>query len=166
MLFSCSVVFGILWPHGLQHTKLPCPSLSPRDFSNWCTLSQWCYPTISSSVSPFSTCPHSSPTSGSFPVSQLFISGGQRIRALVLASVFTMSIQDWFYLGLTDLVSCCSKDSQESSPAWQSLSNNFLVLSLLYSPIFTSVHDYWKNYSFEYWTSVGKVMSGTSYYAI
>ena len=80
MLFSCSVMSDSLWPYGLQHTRLPCPSLSPRVCSNSCSLSRWCHPTISSSVTHFS-CHQSFPASGSFPVSRLFASGGQSIGA-------------------------------------------------------------------------------------
>ena len=87
-----------LWTHGMQHTRSPCPSPSPRVCSNSCPLSQWCHPTISSSVAPFS-CSQSFPASGSFPVSQLFTSGGQRIG--VSASVLPMNIQDWLLSGLT-----------------------------------------------------------------
>ena len=99
MLFSCWVVSNSLWPHELQHTKLPCPSLTPRVCSNSCPLTQWCHPTISSSVTPFSSCPQSSPASGSFPVCQFFTLGGQSIAAS--ASVLPMNIQDWFHLWLT-----------------------------------------------------------------
>ena len=77
--FSCSVVSDSLRPHGLQHARPPCPSPTPRDHPNQCPLSRWCHPTISSSVIPFSSCPQSFPASGSFPVSQLFASGGQSI---------------------------------------------------------------------------------------
>ena len=72
--FSHSLLSASLWPHGLQHAGLPCPSLSPRACSNSCSLSLWCHPTISSSVTPFSSCPQSFPASGSFPVSWLFAS--------------------------------------------------------------------------------------------
>ena len=87
--------------------KPPCPSLSPRVCSNSCLLSQWCYLTISSSVIPFSSCPQSISASGSFPVSRLFPSGGQSIRAL--ASVLPINIQGWFPLGLTGWISLQSK---------------------------------------------------------
>ena len=92
-----------LWPRGLQHTRLPCPSSSPRACSNSCPLSQWCHPTSSSSVAHFSSCPQSFPTSRSFPMS----SDGQSIGAS--ASVLPMNIQDWFPLGLTVLISLVSK---------------------------------------------------------
>ena len=106
LLFSCLAVSDSLWPHGLQHARNPCPSPSPGDCSNCCPLSWWCHPTISSSVVPFSICLHSFPASGSFPVGWLFTSGGQRIGgALVSASVLPMTIQDWFPLGLTGLIS-------------------------------------------------------------
>ena len=101
MLFSCSVVSDSLWPHGLQHARLPCPSPSPRACSNSCPWSWWCHPTISSSAAPFSSCLQSFPASGAFLMSQLFVSGGQSIGAS--ASVLPMNIQDWFPLGLTVL---------------------------------------------------------------
>ena len=119
--FSCPTARGILVPlsqsamsdslrpHGLQHTRLPCPSLSLRVCSDLCPLSQWCCLTISSSDTPFSFCPQSFPTSGYFPKSQLFISGGQSIRASVSTSVLPMNIQDGFPLGLTGLISLLSK---------------------------------------------------------
>ena len=84
LLFSCSVVSDSLWPHGLQHAKVPCPSPSPRTFSNSCPLSQWYHPTISCSVIPFSSCLQSLPASGAFPMSQLFASCGQRPKELQL----------------------------------------------------------------------------------
>ena len=108
MLFSHSVVSDSLQPHGLQYARLPCPSPTPGTCSNSCPLSQWCHPTISSSVFPFS-CLQSSPALGSFPVSQLFKSGGQSIGASGSASVLPMNIQDWFSLGLTSLISLQSK---------------------------------------------------------
>ena len=80
-----------LWPHGLQHTKLPCPSLSPRVCSKSRPLSWWCCPTISSSVAPFSSCPQSFPASGSLPMSHFFASGGRSIRASVSASVLPVN---------------------------------------------------------------------------
>ena len=93
-----------LWPCGLQHVRLPCPSQSSGICSNSCPLSQWYYLTISFSVAPFSFCLQSFPASGSFPVSWLFISGGQTTGALASASVFPMNIQGWFPLGLTGLI--------------------------------------------------------------
>ena len=102
LLFSCSVVSDSLRPHGLQHARLPCPSLSPGVCSNSCPLSQWRHPTISFSVIPFSPHLQSFPASGSFPMSQLFGSCGQSIGASASASVLPMIIQDWFPLGWTD----------------------------------------------------------------
>ena len=96
-----------LQPHELQHARLPCPSLSFGICSNSCPLSQWCHPNISSSVTPFSSCPQSFPGSGSFAMSRLFTSGGQSIG--VSPSVLPMNIQGWFSLGLTGLVSLLSK---------------------------------------------------------
>ena len=97
-----------LQPHGLQHTRPLCPPLSPRIYSDSCPLNQWCHPTISSSVIPFS-CLQSFPASGSFPMSQFFASGGQGIGASASASVLSMNIQGWFPLGLTGLISFQSK---------------------------------------------------------
>ena len=98
-----------LWPHGLQHTRLPCPSPTPGACSNSCPSSRWCRPTILSSVIPFSSCPQSFPASGSFPTSLFFASGGQSIGASALASVLPMNTQDLFPLGLTGWVSLQSK---------------------------------------------------------
>ena len=133
-----------LQPHEMQHARLPCPSLSPRVCSNSCPLSQWHHPTISSSVTSFSSsCLQSFPASGSFPMNGLFTSG-QSTGASASASVLPMNIQDWFPLGLTDLISCSLRDSQESSTTPQFKSINSLVFSFLYSPTLTSIHDYWK----------------------
>ena len=104
--FSCSVVSDSWRPRGLQHARLPCPSPTPRACSNSCPSSRWCHPTISSSVVPFS-CLQSFPASGSFPMSQFFASCGQSIG--VSASVLPMTIQDWFLLALTSLISLQSK---------------------------------------------------------
>ena len=105
LLFSLSVMSDSLWPHGLQHPRLPCPSLSPRAFSNSCPLSWWCHPTILSSVVPFSSCLQSFPASESFPVNWFFISGGQSIEA----SVLPMNIQMWSPLEWTRLIPLQSK---------------------------------------------------------
>ena len=106
--FSHSVVSDPLWPHGLQHTRLPCPSPAPGVYSNSCPLSRWCHPNISSSVIPFSSCLQSFPASGSFLMSQLFASGGQSIGVSASASVLPMKIQDWFPLGWTGCISLLS----------------------------------------------------------
>ena len=99
-------------------------------------------------VTPFSSCcSQSFPASGSFPMSQLFTSDDQSIRASASPSVLLVNLQSWFPLGLTGLISLQATDSQESSPAPQFKSISSLVLSLLYAPTVTSVHDYWKNYS-------------------
>ena len=136
---------------GLQHARLPCPSLSPGVCSNSSALSLWCYLTISVLCHPLLFFTLSFPTSGSFPMSQLFTTGGQSIDASTLASVLPMNIQHWSSLGLTGLISLQSKGlSQESSPAPQFKSINPSALSLFYGPILTSIHDYWKNHSFDY----------------
>ena len=106
--FSCSVVSDSLRPHGLHHTRLPCPSPTPRACSNSCPLSQWCHPTILFFVVPFS-CLQSFPVSGSFQMSQFFTSGGQNIGASASASVLPMNIQEWFPLGWTVWISLKSK---------------------------------------------------------
>jgi len=99
--FSRSVVSKCLRSHGLQYTRPPCPATTPRAYSNSCRSCQWCLPTISSSVIPFSSCLQSFPVSGSFPISQFFPSGGQSIGVSASASVFPKNIQDYFLLGLT-----------------------------------------------------------------
>ena len=107
--FSWSVMSNSLRPHGLQHARPPYPSPAPGAYSNSCPLSQWCHPTISSFVVPFSSCLQSFPASGSFQMSQFFASGGQSIGLSALASVLPMNIQDWFPLGWTDWISLRSK---------------------------------------------------------
>ena len=91
--FSCSVMSDSLRPHGLQHARPPCPSPTPGVYPNSCPLSQWCHPTISSSVVPFSSCPQSFPASGSFPMSQPFASGGQSIGVSASTSVLPMTLR-------------------------------------------------------------------------
>ena len=147
--FNRSVVSDSLRLHELQHARPPCPSPTPRVYPNSCPLSRWCHPTISSSVIPFSSCPQSSPASGSFQMGQLFASGGQSIGVSASTSVLPMNIQDWFPLRLTGLISLQSKDSQETSPTPQFKSINPSVLGFLYSPTLTSIHDYWKSHSFD-----------------
>ena len=97
-----------LEPHGLQHTRPPCPSATPGVYSNSCPLSRWCHPTISSSAVPFS-CLQSFPASGSFQMNQLFASGGQSIGVSASSSVLPMNIQHWFPLGWTGWISLLSK---------------------------------------------------------
>ena len=98
-----------LWLHGLQHTRLPCPSPTSGVYSNSCPLSPWCHPTILSSVVPFSSYLQSFPASGSFQMSQLFASGGQNVWGSASASLLPMNIQDWFPLGWTGWISLQSK---------------------------------------------------------
>ena len=148
--FSRSVVSDSLWPHGLQHVRPPCPSPTPRVYSYSCPLSQWWHPTISSSVVPFSSCPQSSPASGSFQMSQPFAWGGQNIGVSASTSVLPMNIQDWFALGWTGWISLQSKGLSRISPTPQFKRINSSALSLLYGSTLTFVHDYWKNHSFDY----------------
>ena len=149
-LSSHSVVSDSLWPHGLQHSRLSCPSPSPRTCSNLCPLRQWCHPTISSSVITFSSHPHSFPASGSFPMSQLFTSGGWSIGASASASVLPMNIRDWFHLGWTGLISLQSRGLSRVFPNTTLQKHQLFSAQLLYSPTLTSIHDCWKNHSFDY----------------
>ena len=107
--FSHSFVSNSLWPHGPQNTRPPCLSSIPGVYPNSCPLSWWCHPTISTSVIPFSSCLQSFPASGSFPMSQLFVSGGQSIGVSVSTSVLPMNTQDWSPLGWTGWISLQSK---------------------------------------------------------
>ena len=151
--FSRSVVSISLRPHGLQHARPPCPSPTPRAYSNSCPLSRWCHPMSSSSVTPFSSHLQSFPASGAFPRSHFFTSGGQSIGVSASAPVLPMNTQDWFPLGWTGWISLQSKGLwetlEESSPTPQFKSINSLVLSFIYSPTLTSIYDYWKNHSFD-----------------
>ena len=108
-----------LQPHGLQHSRPPCPSPTPGVPPNPCPSSWWCHPAISSSVIPFSSCPQSLPASRSFPLSQLFAWGGQSTGVSASASVLPTNIQDWFPLEWTGLISLLSKGLSKSSPAPQ-----------------------------------------------
>ena len=107
--FSHSVVSNSLQPHGLQHNRPPCPSPTSVVYSNSCPLNQWCHPTISSSVVPFSSCPQSFPASGSFPMSQLFAWGGRSTGVSASTSVLPMNTQDLSPLGWTGWISLQSK---------------------------------------------------------
>ena len=107
--FSHSVMSNSLQPHGLQLVRPPCPSPTPRVYPNSCPLSQWCHPTITSSVIPFSACPQSLPASGSFQMNQFFASGGQRIGVSASTSVLPMNTQNWSPLGKTGWISLKSK---------------------------------------------------------
>ena len=156
LLFSRSVVFHSLWPHGLHHSRLPCPLPSARACSNSSPLSQWCPPTISSSVVPFSSCLRSVPASGSFQMSQLFTSDGQRIGASASTTIPLMNIQDWFPLILTGLISLQSKlksllqyHSSETSVLWHS---TFFMVQLSH-PYMTNG----KTIVLTRWTFVGNV---------
>ena len=150
MLFSCSVVSNSLGPHGLQHARLFCPSLSPGVCSNSCPLNRWCHPIISSPVVPFSSCPQSFPASGSFPMSRLFASGGQSIGASALASVLPMSIQGRFPLGLIGLIFWQSKGLWSVFSSTTVRKHQFFGIQ---PSLWSNSHiclDYWKNYSFDY----------------
>ena len=118
-----------------------------QSYANSCPLSRWCHSTISSSVVPFSSCPQSFPASGSFQMSQLFASGGQRIGVSDSTSDPPKNTQDWSPSEWTG--PCSPRDSQESSPTPQFKSINSSAFSLLHSPTLTSIHDHWKNHSLD-----------------
>ena len=151
LLFSHSVVSDSLWPQRLQHARLPYPSSSPGARSNSCRLSWLCHPAISSSVIPFSSWLQSFSASGSFLMSWLFTSEyWPSIGVSTSASVLPMNIHGWFLLWLTSLISLQSKGLSKVPPTPQFKRINSSVLSFLYGPTLTSIHDYWKNHSFDY----------------
>ena len=149
LLFSWSDLSNSLQPPGLQHARLPCPSLCPGVCSNSCPLSQWCHPTVSCSAASFSSCPQSLSASGSLPMSWLFSSGGQNSGTSASASVFPMNIKGWFPLGLTALISLLFKGLSRvlsSTTVWKH--QFFCAPPSLWSNSHT-IHDYWKNHSFD-----------------
>ena len=147
--FGRSVTSNSLQPHGLQHARPPCPSPTLGVYPNSCPLSQWCHPTISSSVVSFSSRPQFFPASGSFQMSQLFTSGGQSTGVSASASVLPMNTQDWSPLDGLDGSPWSPRDAQESSPTPKFKSINSSALSFLYSPTLTSIHDHRKNHSLD-----------------
>ena len=165
LLFSHSVVSDSLWHLGLQHTRLPCPSPTPGASSNSGPSSWWCHPTISSSVIPFSSCLQSFPASGSFLMSQLFISESQSTGASASASVLPVNIQDWSPLGWTGWISLQSKGLKSllqyhSSKASILQCSAFFIVQLSHPHMTTG-----KTIALTRWT-VGRVMSLLFNYAI
>ena len=160
---SVAVMSDSLRPLESQHAKPPCPSPTPRVYSNSCPSSQWCHPAISSSVIPFS-CPQSVPASGSFPTSQLFASGGQSIGVSASASVLPVNTQDWFPLGWTGWISLQSKDGLAGSLK-SLLQHHSSKASIFWHSAFFTVqlsHPYMTNgktIALTRWTFIGKVMS-------
>ena len=155
--FSCSVKSDSLQPHGQQHTRLPCPSPTPRTGSNSCPWSWWCHPTISSSVAPFS-CLQSFPLLGSFPISQFFASGGQSIGASTSASALPVNIQDWFPSGWTGWISLLSKGLSRVFSNTTVQKHKFFNTQL---SLWSNSHPYittGKTTALTRWTFVGKVM--------
>ena len=153
-------MYNSLWPHGLQHTRLLCPSLSPWVCSNSCPLGRQCHPTISSSVIPFSSCPQSFPASESFPMSQLFTSCGQRIGASASALVLPMNIQGWFPLWLTGLISLLSKWLSRVFSSTTIRKHQFFgTLPFLLSNSHICTWLLKKNIALTIWTCVSQVMS-------
>ena len=137
-------------PHGLQHTRFLCPPLSPRVCSNSCPLSWGCYLTISSSAAAFSFCLQPFPASGSFPMSQLFQSGGQSIGASAMASALLKYIQGWIPLGLAGLVFLWSKKLLRVFSSTTIRKHQFFSTQPSLSSKSMFVHDYWKKHSFDY----------------
>ena len=149
-----------LWPQGLQHARLPCPSPTHGVYSNSCPSSRWCHPTISYTAVPFSSCLKSFPASGSFPMSQFFTSGSQSIGVSASASVLPMNVQDWFPLGLTGWISLQSKGLSRVFSSTTVQKHQFFgtQLSLWFNSHIQ--YDYWKNHSFDYMgLCISKVMS-------
>ena len=149
-----------LQPCGLQHARPPCPSPTPKVYPNSCPLSQWCHPTISSSVVPFSSCFQSFPTSGSFYMSQFLASGGQGIGVSASTSVLPVSIWDWFPLNALVGSPCSSRDSQKSPPTPYTSKASTLWCSAFF--ILQLSHPYMttgKTIALTRLTFVGKVMS-------
>ena len=148
-----------LWPHGLEHTRSPCPSPTLRACSNSCPSSRWCHPTISSSVVPFSSCLQSFPASGSFPMSQFFTPSGQSIGVSASAPVLPMNIQDWSPLGWTGFITVLSKGL---SIVFSNTTVQKHVLQFSAFFIIQLSHLYMtagKTIALTRWTFVGKVMS-------
>ena len=148
--FSHSVMSDSLWPHGLQYSRFPFPSPSLRAYSNSFQLSRWCHPTMLSSVISFSSCLQSFPASVSFQMSQLFVSGGQSIGTSASASVPPMNIQGWFPLGLTGLTSLLSKGLSRVFSNTTVRKHQFFDTQPSFGPTLISIHDCWKNHSFDY----------------
>ena len=136
-----------LRPYGLQHARLPCPSLSPGVYSDSCPSSRWCHSTISSSVIPFFS-PQSFPAIGNLPVSQLVPSGGQSIGASDSASVLPVNIQGWFPLGWTGLISLLSKGCSRVFSNTIVQKHQFFSAQLSLWSIF-HIHDNWTSHNFD-----------------
>ena len=160
LLHCCSVMFNSLQPHRLQHTRILCPLLSPRVFSDSCPLSQWCYPTISSSAASFSFCLQFFTASVFFPMSWLFTSGGQSIEPSALASVLPVNIQGWFSFRIDwfdllavqgTLKSLLQHHDSKASILWCWA---FYVVQLSHPYVTTR-----KAIALTWWTFVGKMMS-------
>ena len=158
--FSHSVMSNFLQPHGLQHARIPCPSPTPGVYPNSCSLSQWCHPTFSFSVIPFSSCLQSFPAWGSFQMSQFFTSGDQSIGVLASVSVLPLNIQDCITLGRTGWISFAAQGTlksllqQHSSKASILLGSAFFIVLLSYPYMTTG-----KTVALTRWAFVGKVIS-------
>ena len=151
-MFNSVQSFSRVWlcdPMDCSTPKFPCLSLFPAVCSNSCPLSWWCHPIISSSVVPFSSCPQSFPASGSFQTSQLFTSVGQSIGVSASTSVLPVNTQDWSPLEWTGWISLQSKGLSRVFSNTTVQKCQFFCTQLFYSPTLTSIHDSWKNHSFD-----------------
>ena len=146
VLFSHPVMSNSLWAQGLQQARPPCLSLSPKICPSSCPLHQWCQQAISSSDTLFSFCPQSCPATGTFPMSQLCTSGDQNTGISASASVLLMSIQGWFPIRLTGLISLLSKGLSGVFSSTTVRRHQFLVLCLLYRIGITTVRDHWEDH--------------------
>ena len=155
-----------LWPYGLQHARLPCPSPIPGACSNSCPSSWWCHPASSSSVVPLSSCLQSFPALGSFPMSQFFTSDGQSIRVSASASVLPMNIQEWFPLALTGWISLSPRDSQKSLLQHHSSKTSILQHSAFFlvhrTFYFQWLNEFWYIHTKEHYS----VMKGINYWPV
>ena len=157
---SRTVVSNSWRPHELQHSRLPCPSPTPRAYSNSCPSGQWCHPTISSSVIPFFSCPQSFPASGSFQMSQFLASGGQNVGVSASASVLPMNTQDWFFFRMYWLDLLVVQGTLKSLLQHYSSKSSILLHSAFFIVQFS--HPYMttgKTITLTRWTFVDKVMS-------
>ena len=166
--FSCSVVYDSLWPHGLKHARLPCPSPTPGAYSNSCPLTWGCHPTISSSVVPFSLLPQSLPASKSFPMNQLFTWGGQSTGVSALSSVLPKKPQSWSPLEWTVWISLQSKGLSRVFSNTTVQKHQFFGVqpssqSNSHSPTLTSIQGYGKTIALTRRTLVSKVISAFEY---
>ena len=167
LLFSCPVMSESLRPHGLQHTRPPCPSPSPGVCPSSCSLHWWCCPAISSSDNLFSLCPQSYPASETFPMSHLFATDDLNTGASASASVLPVNIQGWSPLRWTSLISLLSKGLSEVFSSMTVQKHQFFSVLPSYGPALTTVRDHWEDHSLDYmdlcWQSYVSAFQHTVY---